>query len=303
MKFGIVLPTIGPMITPESQRRLVEAVDRMGFDMAWTGDHVVLPAEIPAEYPFSPDGEPPEIIDSSSDVYESITTISHYTGVVDDLVFGTYACIAPLRNPLLLTKQVLSLHALSDGRFHIGVTPGWLDTEYESMNVPFRERGSRADEFLDIFHRACEEGQFAFDGTHHSFEETGFYPQPDDTPTVWVAGVSGASFRRVAEYGDGWLGIWDRPSEVSDRRKRLMRAWADFDRAGQPEIAMYRPFRMTDDEGGRPLVGTPESIRQDVNAYEKAGVTHLVVTPFADGIDRQIAELERFGNEIVATRS
>jgi len=300
MNFGVVLPTIGPSISPDAQRRLLTTAADVGFDSAWVGDHVALPADVPAEYPFSKDGKPPEIIDISSDLYESLTTLSHLSAVTERLSFGTYACIAPLRNPVVLTKQVLTLQAVSDGRFHFGVTPGWLRTEYESVGVPYEERGTRTDEFLEMFRRACEEGAFAFEGTHHSFPETGFFPQPDERPPVWIAGVSGASFRRLAEYGDGWLTMWDRPSDIAAQRKRIMNAWTDYDRDGDPRIALYRPMRPTDEDSDRPLIGTPRSIADDIRAYADAGVTHIVVTPFVNNLDEQVAELEMFGSEVLS---
>ncbi|MFB6171948.1 MAG: TIGR03619 family F420-dependent LLM class oxidoreductase [Haloarculaceae archaeon] len=295
LEVGVMLGTFGSHATPAAFRRIATAASDLDFDAVWVGDHVVFPADIPDTYPFSRTGESP--FDVSEPAYDAFEVLSHLAGVVDDVRLGTNTCIVPYRHPVTLAKQAFSLAGLSDGRFEFGVAPGWMETEFEVLDVPYEERGSRTDEFLDIFDRATAEAEFAFDGPHHSFQETGFHPVPEERPPVWIGGRSGAAFRRVGEYGDGWTIFWDHPDEVAAARERIERAWADFDREGDPGVAVVRPVDVGG-ESDRLLSGPPASVAADLDDYAAAGATRVVLDFFTTDVDEQIAQLERFADQV-----
>ena len=56
----------------------------------------------------------------------------------------------PLRNPVILAKELATLQFLSDNRVILGAGVGWNDAEYEAVGVHKSERGKRTDEMLDI---------------------------------------------------------------------------------------------------------------------------------------------------------
>jgi len=239
IEFGVLLPTMGHHASPRAIRRLATTAEECGFDAVWAGDHITFPADIPDEYPFSPSGESPFHI--SQDAYDVFTVLSYLAGITNTVDIGSNTCIVPYRHPVALARNALSVEALSDGRFDFGVGSGWLRTEFEVLDVPFEERGSRTDEFLSLFDRIRKAGELSFDGPHHSFQETGFRPTPEPgRPKIWIGGRSGAAFRRVGQFGDGWTIFWDRPADIAAARERILDAWTDFDREGEPEIALTR---------------------------------------------------------------
>ena len=63
---------------------------------------------------------------------------------------GTSVLVMPLRNPVLLAKELATLQFLSDNRVILGAGVGWNDAEYEAVGVHKSERGRRTDEMLDI---------------------------------------------------------------------------------------------------------------------------------------------------------
>jgi probable F420-dependent oxidoreductase len=299
-EFGVMLSTFGDHAYPEAFRRVARTAEAEGYDAVWAGDHVSLPAEIPDTYPFSPSGESP--FDVELDTYDVFEVLSYLAGVTEEVELGTNTCIVPYRHPVVLARNALTLEALSEGRLDFGVAPGWMETEFEVLDVPYEERGSRTDEFLRIFERACEEGQFAFEGSHHSFQETGFYPTPErDRPPIWVGGKSGASFRRLAEFGDGWTIFWDHPEDIAAARERIGRAWDDYDREGDPEIALTRAVHVgADAERDTLLTGEPAEIVEDVEAYAEAGVTRIVLDFYTREVDEQIEQIERFADRVMS---
>lgn len=308
VRFGVKLP-LGGDKTAADAARIAKAAETNGFHAAWHSEHLVFTGEVPDDYPYIEGGDSPFAIDGNA--FEVFGTLSYLAGVTDDIRLGTNICIVPLRHPVLLTKQALTLDNVADGRFDFGMGVGWLRTEFESLGVPFEERGSRTDEFLDLFSQACKDGAFAFDGEHHSFPETGFYPRPQQSggPPIWVGGESGATFRRIGEYGDGWMATTLPLEEFRDGRERLLHAWQDFDRGGAPEIAIKQTVHLggTPDGMGPPMVGPVDDVIDDVQSFVDAGAT-MVVGDFRRtdeapirrfSTDEQVAQIERFGEEVI----
>ncbi|MFC7157116.1 TIGR03619 family F420-dependent LLM class oxidoreductase [Halomarina halobia] len=297
-EFGVMLSTFGDHAYPAAFRRVAATAEREGFDAVWAGDHVSFPAAIPDDYPFSRSGESPFHV--GLDTYDVFGVLSHLAAVTDEIDLGTNTCIVPYRHPVVLARNALTLEQLSDGRFDFGVAPGWLRTEFEVLDVPFEERGSRTDEFLRLLDRVREEGEVSFDGPHHSFRTTGFHPVPESgRPKVWIGGKSGAAFRRVAEFGDGWTIFWDHPDDIAASRERILNAWRDYDRTGEPEIAVVRAVHVgADAERDTLLTGPADDVVADVEAYVDAGVTRVVLDFYTTDIDEQVEQVERFAREV-----
>jgi len=299
VEFGVFLPRWGDHATPDAFERVARTAEEAGYDAVWRSDHVTFPAEVPAElYPF---GDPSFHVSQSA--HDSFQVLSYLASITDRVKLGMNVCVVPYRHPVLLAKLCLTLASLSEGRFELGVGSGWLRNEFEVLDVSFEERGSRTDEFLDIFEHALAENDFAFDGPHHQFQRTGFYPTPapGDEPPIWVGGRSPAAFRRVAEYGDGWTIVGDSPDEIRSARERIDRAWDDYDRDGDPAILSTNRVRIDPDatDDPRPMVGSREEVRTTIEEYVDAGVTHFVLDVPDDDADEQVRQIREIG-ELVA---
>jgi alkanesulfonate monooxygenase SsuD/methylene tetrahydromethanopterin reductase-like flavin-dependent oxidoreductase (luciferase family) len=66
------------------------------------------------------------------------------------LRLATGIIIVPLRNPVVLAKQLASLDALSNGRLIFGVGIGNLSVEFAALGMPFDHKGLRAEEALGV---------------------------------------------------------------------------------------------------------------------------------------------------------
>lgn len=306
MEFGVMLTAASndygleePEIPP-AVRRLSRTAEESGLDAVVAGDHIAYPEEIPSDYEYSESGEPP--FDTTTPIFDVFQLFTHLAAITDEITLGTNICSVPYRHPIHLAKSCLTTHALSEGRFELGVAPGWLWSEFEALGVPFEERGARTDEFLELFERVREEEVTGFDGEFHSFDPVGFYPNPDPEIPVLVGGKSGASIRRTAEYGDGWTSIWDKPDDVREVRERIMNAWTDFEREGEPDIVVTRPIHVGTDtkmDTDRFFVGEAESIVEDLEAYADAGATRINVDFYTTDVDVQTEQLERVGDRVI----
>jgi len=285
----------GEHADPDHVRTVARVAEERGYSGLRFPDHVVLPKHIPDEYPFTETGEYP--FDHTDPTYDLFDVLSFVAGVTEEVKLVSNVCAVPFRHPVVLAKNALTLDALSEGRFEFGVGLGWLRTEFEVLDVPYEERASRTDEFLELFDRVCSEGVVEFDGPHHSFQETGFYPQPveDGGPKLWIGGNSRAAFERLARYGAGWLA----PGSVSGTdlasiRDRIDQAWADHDREGEPEISAALP--LYDSDGA---LRDTEALLEDVRASAEAGVTTLNLFFHGDDPERQIEEMETVADEVI----
>jgi alkanesulfonate monooxygenase SsuD/methylene tetrahydromethanopterin reductase-like flavin-dependent oxidoreductase (luciferase family) len=50
----------------------------------------------------------------------------------------------------MLAKRYATLDVLSQGRVIAGLSLGWSKDEYQASNIPYPNRGERADEFLQV---------------------------------------------------------------------------------------------------------------------------------------------------------
>ena len=290
IEFGTFLPRWSSQARTEAFQRIATTADEHGYDWIGRGDHVVIPAGA-------------EGWDADTNAYDVFGVLANVAAVTDDVRIGTKICVVPYRHPVLLAKQVLTLDNLSDGRFELGVAPGWFEAEFDVLDVPFEERGPRTDEFLALFEQVCENGEIAFEGPHHAFETTGFYPRPVGDVPVWVGGHSSPAFRRVAEYGDGWAYTAD-PDGIREARERILHAWDDFDREGAPDVAAGQSAYVGEDppaEVAGPLVGTPEEVIEGVEAYVEAGATRLDLKfgSTTESLDDHLTQIERFAEDVM----
>lgn len=295
VEFGLFLSTFGEGASVETFRTVSRNADEAGYVAIWVGDHVALPEEIPDTYPFSETGEAPFHI--SQDVYDPFQVLSYVAAVTGEIDLGTNTAIVPYRHPVLLAKQALTLQKLQGGRFDFGVAPGWMRTEFELLDVPFEDRGPRTDEFLEFFQRICEQPESSFEGPFHTLRKAGYYPSPEECPRIWIGGGSGASFRRVGQFGDGWTIFDATPGEIKEARQPIQEAWTRYDRDGTPEIAVSLQAWVGGDQteaSDRNLIGDVGSISNRLEALGEAGVTRILPYFLTENPGEHVNQLRAF---------
>src|SRR5256884_9677559 len=79
--------------------------------------------------------------------------------------------------------------------------------EFDALGVSFKERGTMADEQLEVVHRLWNDEKPRFDGRYYHFDEVGFSPKPLQKPRVpiWIGGGGARAQRRARTHGDAWV--------------------------------------------------------------------------------------------------
>ena len=145
MKIGITLPQFGSQATKENIIQLATIAEQEQFDSLWVGERLLWPINPQTPYPGSPDGNLPTALQNVLDPLETLTFVAAKT---DKIALGTCVIDMLFHNPVILGKQFASLDVLSQGRYICGLGIGWSKDEYMVSNVPFENRGARADEFV-----------------------------------------------------------------------------------------------------------------------------------------------------------
>ncbi len=200
MQFGFSPPVSGPLSTPENLARIAVEGEAIGYDYATISDHVVIPRDIEARYPYSDTGEFPGR--SRGDRHEQLTAVAFVAGKTSRLRLVTSVTVVPHRPAVLLAKMLATIDVLSNGRLTFGIGAGWMREEFEALGVPpFAERGAVTDEYLLACRELWTKEAPRFDGKYVKFANILFEPKPVQKPhpPIWVGGESGPALRRTAQ--------------------------------------------------------------------------------------------------------
>jgi probable F420-dependent oxidoreductase len=294
MRFGIAIPTWGPFGDVHAAFEVIRCVEDLGFESAWFADHVAIPT-------YATDRFAPPFLEPLSLAGWTLARHSR-------LKVGTDVLVAPYRHPILLAAMAGSLDRLSDGRLTLGMGIGYLQGEFSALGVPVGRRGPMTDEVLSVLRTLWSDGgPRAFAGSHYEFEDIVPAASPLHGVPLWVGGNNPNARQRAALLGDGWHPLHPSPAEYAQGRAEIEarrireRLSGDFtfsfssqichlttdsgpsdlpraipSTAVRPEYR-YAPANPTDSKGRPLLSGSPEHVLVDINAYEEAGVDHMVL--------------------------
>lgn len=176
-RFGVFLPSYIWVGDDAERARSIRAFARvaegLGFDALFITDHLLAAKRF-----------------YSVSWLESLTTLAVVAGVTERVRLGTSILILPLRNPVLLAKQLATLQFLSENRVILGAGVGWYPPEFEAVGVHKSERGKRTDEILDIIVPLLEGERVTYHGTYYSLDDVLIEPRPSRRPAIWIGGGS-----------------------------------------------------------------------------------------------------------------
>ncbi|HET8567291.1 MAG TPA: LLM class flavin-dependent oxidoreductase [Solirubrobacterales bacterium] len=155
---------------------------------------------------------------------EPLTSLAAAAAVTERIGLATTVLLGPLRvNPVVLAKQVSSIHKISGGRMTLGIGLGGREDDYEVAGVGKGSRGKDLDAMLQQI-REVWEG-----------DEVG--PEHESRPRVLVGGSVEVSFRRAARFGDGWIAAGASPDQFAEWRAGFEAAWSEAGRSEPPRNA------------------------------------------------------------------
>lgn len=85
-----------------------------------------------------------------------------------ETAFGSLVLCQSFRNPALVAKMAATLHALTGGRFILGMGAGWMESEYRAYGYDFPRaavRIAQLAEAVQVIRAAWSDGPVSFAGS------------------------------------------------------------------------------------------------------------------------------------------
>ena len=268
--------------------QLAVTTEESGYDGITVPEHLFYPAKLTSKYPYTPDGTPQFTEDSPwPDPWVLIGAMAART---ERIHFTTNVYIAPLRDLFTVAKAVSTAAVVANNRVALSVGAGWMKEEFEQTGQSYETRGKRLNEMIPALRKIWTGDWAEFHGTYYDFGPLKMSPVPSEPIPIWIGGHSNAAFKRAAELGDGWMGIYYTPEEAENIIGRLKKRLSDAGRGGEPFEMVIALLAALD--------------RDTCLRFEDIGVTGLLTAPAMFAAEHttqgRIDATKRFGDEVIA---
>jgi probable F420-dependent oxidoreductase len=282
------------MTDPTFYAPLARAAEEAGYHSMVIPDSICYPRDASSVYPFNPDGSREFLEDKP--FLEPFSLIPALGAVTSRIRFTTFVIKVPVRNPVLLAKQVTSTAVLTGNRLVLGVgTSPWRE-DYDILGADWASRGRRLDESIAILRGLAAGGYFEYQGETCTLPPVKIAPVPTEPIPVLIGGHSDAALRRAARLGDGWMHGGGDPADLP----RLLARLGEFrDQAARDRSA--REFEVH-------VISMDAYSTGGVRRLEELGVTDVIIGfrwPYATGPDteplgQKIDHLRKYADDVIA---
>lgn len=210
---------------------IAKTAEEVGFDAIALPDSLFYMEKAAAEYPYTPDGS--RMWDENTPWVDPLIAAGAMGAVTTTLRFYTNVLKLGSRNPLLLARQVGSVANLTSNRFGFGIGIGWAPEEFEWCGVPYKRRGARVDEMIEVIKLVLAGGMVEFHGELYDFDRLQMSPAPSAPVPFYVGGHTDVALRRAARVGDGWTSAMMTGRQLAETVGRLNALRTQYGRADQ----------------------------------------------------------------------
>jgi probable F420-dependent oxidoreductase len=235
--------------------------------------------------------------------FDPMVVLTYAAAITTTIRLGVAVVVLPLHDPRHVAHQVASLDYASNGRAILGVGLG-RDQHYSEFQVPRERRVRRFREGVELIKALWTEPQVNYQGEIFQLKGGTMAPKPVQTPhpPLWLGGGHPDAVRRAATLADGWMGSGGSSMASFSRSVPLLRA--ALEKTGRdpqtfpiskrvflsvherPDVARAEVHRWftevyhnpdgTDASG---VHGTPEQVRERLEALVALGANHLLLNP------------------------
>lgn len=213
---GVGVFQIMPDLATGDPAVVAKRAEELGFASYWVPEHAVIPLGSGDVYPGSLNGEPPP--DYLYKIPDPFIALSRAAAVTRTIKLGTGVALVPERHPILAAKEIATLDHYSGGRFLYGIGAGWNEAECTVMGGDFPHRWSQVKEYIEVMKKLWSGEYVEHAGTYSQFGPIICQPRPATRPhpPVLLGSIGSPKvYRRVAQWGDGWLPFVVDPKELT----------------------------------------------------------------------------------------
>jgi probable F420-dependent oxidoreductase len=295
--FGMSLPHRSPdSIGMDAVRTVANRADALGFRDLWvtenTLDHVTS--------------------------FDPVVVLTYAAAVTSRIGLGASVLVLPVHDPRMVAHQWATLDYVSNGRAVMGVGIGQPRHLHE-FQVLNDGRVARFREQVELIRALWSQKKVTHHGRFYHLDDAGLGVRPVQTPLpIWMGVGHPDAIRRAAGMADGWMGAGG--SSIEDFRRSVPLLRDALEKAGRdpgnfptskrvfihvdekPEVAraelhrwyteVYHNPAGTDASG---IHGTPEQVRERLEAMIGMGANHLLLNPVARHVEQLDALAEVVG--------
>jgi probable F420-dependent oxidoreductase len=266
MDYGLVLPSLGDDANRDGINAAIELAGEHGFTDVWATDHLLIDHAGAEDY---------------GRIYEAVTTLAWIAGRSREIRLGASVIVAPMRNAVVIAKQLATLDALSEGRLIAGFGVGWNAAEFANVGVAdrFHERGAYTEETIALCRHLWSGTREPFHGRFHEFEDFFFQPLPAQGANVpiWLGGRDERALRRAGRLADAYHASAASPAALGQRIPVVREA---AESAGRPMPRLSARARVELGAGAESFYtmhGSAAEVASEIRAFEALGVDHLAL--------------------------
>jgi alkanesulfonate monooxygenase SsuD/methylene tetrahydromethanopterin reductase-like flavin-dependent oxidoreductase (luciferase family) len=258
---------LGVCILPElrwpEQRRLWQRAEDLGFDHAWTYDHLAWRTLRDGPW------------------FGAIPTLTAAALATSSIRIGTLVASPNFRHPVPFAKELITLDDISVGRLTLGIGAGgegWDATVLGQKAWSGRERSERFAEFVELLDMLLREPETTFEGMRYAADGARTYPGCVQQPRIpfAIAATGRRGLGLAARYGQTWVTTGDRAGgaidAVRDQVKRLEDACLSAGR--DPSTIDRLVLTGTELPAG---LESEEAFAETVGRFGEMGFTDMVV--------------------------
>ena len=235
------------------------------------------------------------------DTLEGWTHLAYLMPHFPELRFGTLVLGQAYRSPALLAKMAATLHALSGGRFILGIGAGWKEDEYRAYGWPFPSPGRRVrelEEYAAIIKAKWAHSPATFTGKYYSIKDAYCEPRPNPMIPLMIGGNGEKGTLKVtAQYAD-WWNFPLRTAELFGQKVNVLKQHCDaigrdinditltafeFVSLSNDPAKVVRPSQM------HHVAGNPDEVTRELEQFVQAGARHFMLRfvdfPRTEGIE------------------
>ena len=280
------------MCDPAHYLPLAIEAENAGWHSFVVPDSICYPENSDSKYPYTADGDRHFLDDQP--FLEPFSLIPAMGAVTERLRFTTFVVKLPIRLPVLVAKSVASVAVLTNNRFAFGVGLSPWPEDFAVTGQPWKARGRRMDEMIEIVRGLTAGGYHEYHGKFYDIQSIKINPVPTEPVPILIGGHSEPALRRAAN-NDGWMHAGGDPKELEGYLTQLHELRQESGRAGDP-------FEVH-------VISLDAYSLDGIRRLEDMGVTDVIVglrNVYAgkdQPLQQKVDGLKRYADEVIAKAS
>src|SRR5262245_4940267 len=161
--FGIAMRNFTKYPEMPDARALIDygvRLEELGYESVWAWDHILLG------------------VDPNFPIHEALALLTAVAARTTKIKVGSGILVLPVRNPVILAKELATIDHISNGRLLVGAAVGWYKREFDSLGADFHKRGKIMDRSLALILRMRLEAKVCADYPPYHLRGAVLHPKP-----------------------------------------------------------------------------------------------------------------------------